>query len=436
MDWNKWIREGVPYVNRQAAQKLKDSLMPKEDKASDGKKEAPRARMVLTKESDIHTTGNAIAALRTWLADESKKDETEFEVIETNAYLRRFMHETLAADFTDLTVESRPTPRRGLSKMFVLRLTEAQKTERAAKLRLEKEAELIQKIGFQRVFSALVDAKKTVVGHAVLYDLLFAMSHFEGQLPESFAKFQEQVHDLFPFLFCTQFLVKSEPFKFLPQAKDAEAGSKRQHRFGSIALGAVYKVLMEEAEVAKRAGQPTVEVTFAPGHNRYSPDCGAFHEAGYDAYVTGCAFAHMAKQALCPEWVSTLKGRTTMFRSLYHFNLYGEDELIAKGIYVHACGLKGREEKSLRSAFTEIQVPGGEGSIEIRWIDDDSAFAILPETCGEAVAAMLDRVGLGGGKIDGLSLAPFSDWRSAQGVPDASDEAVKEPALKRARISA
>mmetsp|Transcript_86746 Transcript_86746/g.193149 ORF Transcript_86746/g.193149 Transcript_86746/m.193149 type:complete len:187 (+) Transcript_86746:3-563(+) len=134
MDWNKWIKEGIPYVHREAAERLKDALLPKEDKASDEKKEAaPRSRMVLTKEADIETTGKAIAALRSWLADEANKDQTEFEVIEANAYLRRFMHETLAAEFPDLIVESRQTPRSGVSKMFVLRLTEAQKTERAAK---------------------------------------------------------------------------------------------------------------------------------------------------------------------------------------------------------------------------------------------------------------------------------------------------------------
>merc|ERR1711908_70401 len=122
--------------------------------------------MSLTKESDIKITGDAIAALRAWLADEANKSETEFEVIETNAYLRRFMFESLAAEFPDLIVESRPTAKRGLSKMFALRLTDTQKEERAAKLKLEKEMQLAQKVGFRRVFAALADAKKPVVGHA------------------------------------------------------------------------------------------------------------------------------------------------------------------------------------------------------------------------------------------------------------------------------
>jgi len=83
------MREGVPYVTREKAEQLKDSLLPKEAAASDAKPETPRSNMVLSKKSDIETTDQAIEGLRSWLTDEAKKEETEFEVIETNAYLRR-----------------------------------------------------------------------------------------------------------------------------------------------------------------------------------------------------------------------------------------------------------------------------------------------------------------------------------------------------------
>merc|ERR1739838_851194 len=122
-------------------------------------------KVALTKDSDILLTSEAILGLKAWLGDDAKKAETEFEVIETNAYLRRFMHQTLADDFPELIVESRPTAKPGISKMFVLRLTEEQKAERAAKLRKDKEIEVNRKIGFTRIFRALVAAKKPIVGH-------------------------------------------------------------------------------------------------------------------------------------------------------------------------------------------------------------------------------------------------------------------------------
>jgi len=430
MDWNVWIREGVPYLTREAAAKLKASLMPEE-------KAAPRERIVLAKASDIETTGAAVEGLRSWLADETKKSETEFELLTTNAYLRRFMYEALAADFPDLAVESRPTKTRGVSTLVALRLDAEQKAERAAKIRAEKEAELARKVGFSRVFNALAKSKKPLIGHALMFDLLFAFSHFEGRLPESYAKYKELVQSHFPVIFDTQLLAKKEPFKFLP-ASDADA--KREHRFGSHALGEVYKVFLREAEAARTAGTPTVEVSFAPGHDRYGPDCAAFHEAGYDAYVTGYAFAHMAKLAFSQEVKFSLSCRSTMFRALFDFHLAGEDELVATGIYVHVKGLKGQDADSLRSAFAEIKAPSENdesqaADVQIRWIDDDNAFAVLPESCSAAVAAMLQRVKAAGNEEGGFTFTAGEEWFAAQTAAaspcDSKDAEERRP--KRAR---
>jgi len=439
MDWNRWIREGVPYVNRESEKKLRDSILPKKADAPEEKK---GSRMTLSKEADIKTTGDAVAALRSWLADEAQKDATEFEVIETNAYLRRFMHETLAAEFPDLVVESRPTPKRGTSKMFVLRLTASQKAEREEKLLSEKRLELSRKVGFRRVFTAMADAKVPVVGHAIMYDMLFALSHFESPLPETYPEYKELVQRLFPVSFDTQFLAKSQPFKFLPQAAGSEPGAKKENRFGSMALGAVYKTVEQEAQSAKSAGLPTVYTSFAPGHEKYGPDCQAFHEAGYDAYTTGYVFAHMAKKALSPELVSSLSARSTMWRSLYHFNLGGADELATNGIHVHMRGLKGKDDKYARAALAGLKATTDENSeilkdtdLEMRWIDDDNAFAIVPETYKDALTAMLEKVASTDGDA-ALRFSSLDEWLSAKSSADtAMDCDVKEPPQKRARTS-
>lgn len=139
------------------------------------KEKAAGSRITLTKDADLEMTGSAIAAVRVWLADHERKQETEFEVITTNAYLRRFFYETFAADFPELVLESRQTASaRGMATLVALRLDEAQKAERAAKQLVEKQAQVDKKLGFSRVFEALVQAKKPLVGHACMYDFLFA----------------------------------------------------------------------------------------------------------------------------------------------------------------------------------------------------------------------------------------------------------------------
>jgi hypothetical protein len=278
-------------------------------------------------------------------------------------------------------------------------------------------------------------------------DITFAMSHFEAPLPESLTEYKESLQSLFPIIFDTQFLAKSETFKYVPVVGNADAGAKREHRFGSMALGAVYKVFKDETAAAKKAGKPTIEIAFVPGHDRYA-DSTAFHEAGYDAYVTGYAFAHMAKQALSPECMSSLNGRTTIWKSLYHFNLLGEDELIAPGIYVHVAGLKGRDEKYLKRAIVEVKVPGAENGdsqisadkVVVRWLDDDSAFVILPEACSSIAAAVL---GSAEGENGALKFKSWNDWLSAQTASEktasekrpASEKLEDEPPQKRAKTS-
>mmetsp|Transcript_27351 Transcript_27351/g.64259 ORF Transcript_27351/g.64259 Transcript_27351/m.64259 type:complete len:553 (+) Transcript_27351:119-1777(+) len=441
MDFNKWIYEGIPFVNKDGAERLHSSLFPEnsgENGSGGGEKRTP---IVLTKKSDIEITDKAIAGIKEWLADETKKEETEYEALTTNPYIRRFMYEKVAATFPELMAESRPVPGvRGRSAFVVLRLSEAQKAERAAKVRSEKEQEYAKKIGFHRIFKILYEAKKPLIGHNCMYDLLFMMSHFEGPLPKSYETFREIFHSRFPVLLDTKLLATREPFKFKPRAEDggaSDAPAEQEHRFGSTALGEVFKVFQEETVAAKEAGRPVIEVSFAPTFDRYANDASAAHEAGYDAYMTGYAFAHMAKEALKPEGLSAVGNRTPIFRSFFDFNLGGGDESkLQDGVYVHVTGLKGRDAKDLREAFAEVKAPGSADApnVQISWIDDDSAFAVLPMACGDALSAKLQSSRTEGG----LHFTPGEEWFAAQTAAEAcrAEEAGPEagaPPAKRAR---
>merc|ERR1712176_934006 len=97
----------------------------------------------------------------------------------------------------------------------------------------------------------------------------------------------------------------------------------------------------------------------------------------------------MAKQALSPEFLSKLNARSTIWKSLYHFNLSGDDDLVSKGIHVHLRGLKGKSEQWVKSIFSDVIKScedAKDASTEVRWIDDNAAFAILPEACKEALS--------------------------------------------------
>lgn len=431
MDWNKWIRQGIPYLTRQAADKLEAKLRPKEEeKASQAAKGNSTTQLVLTQESDISATTKALESFRRWLKDDGRKNETEFDVMTTNAYLRKYLHQIFEKEFPDIKCESRQVEgARGISTFVALRLNKDQEKARDVKIQAEKQEELVQKVGFTRIFRALASSKKPLIGHNFMGDLLFAVSHFECQLPEKFSEFKTVIQGLFPQLFDTKMLAMKDPFKFIPDELQPEGVRKpskyRPQRFGSTALGEVYKVFVAEAEAAKEAARPGVEIAFAPGFDRYGPGCDASHEAGYDAYITGYCFAHMANDAF--EQAEALNGRSPTFRGLFNFNLRGEDEPITPGTYIHVSGRIGKNVADLKSSFREIKAPGkaveGNGArddkpleparVDVRMINDESAFVIFPHDCEDAVTEFLKRTG---GLKNGLSMQTFEEWCVSRGV--------------------
>ena len=59
---------------------------------------------------------------------------------------------------------------------------------------------------------------------------MFAFSHFEGPLPESFSDFKKSVCDLFPSVYDTQLLARSDVLKLKSDSGEAlrNQGSKSQ----------------------------------------------------------------------------------------------------------------------------------------------------------------------------------------------------------------
>lgn len=300
-------REGIPYVNRAHAEELRKTLADQLKQLGSGTEQqegtvangttaattapplpagggtttpaAPvkKLRMTLKKPADIATTSKALENLKNWLADETRKDETEFDLITTNSYLRRFIYEALAADFPTVVVETRAPGEGGArnqATMVVRRfLNVEQKEFYITQKRKEKTDRTNTQLGFFRVYEALVAAKRPVVGHAVMFDLLFLMAHCEGQLPESYADFKVLARERFPLLYDTQFLCKNTALAFVGEMDESVSENEKVHRFGSMALGNIHKTLTEDP-LCKN-----LEVEFSPlvggaiSKNYGAPDC-------------------------------------------------------------------------------------------------------------------------------------------------------------------
>uniref|UniRef100_A0A8C8ARV1 PARN like, ribonuclease domain containing 1 n=1 Tax=Otus sunia TaxID=257818 RepID=A0A8C8ARV1_9STRI len=73
----------------------------------------------------------------------------------------------------------------------------------------QKELILLSARGFTNLFQTLVKAKKPLVGHNMLMDLMHLHDKFYRPLPESYDEFKRNIHNLFPVLIDTKTVTKS-----------------------------------------------------------------------------------------------------------------------------------------------------------------------------------------------------------------------------------
>merc|ERR1719223_738805 len=120
--------------------------------------------MVLSKNSDKEFVDAAVGALDAWFKLGAADRPEEHALPECNSFLRKYLRQELVKSHPDVTLESRSVGRdRWRKHLVALALTERQRTERLQKQREEKEQQLLGKLGFQRVFKAMVASKRPVV---------------------------------------------------------------------------------------------------------------------------------------------------------------------------------------------------------------------------------------------------------------------------------
>lgn len=122
---------------------------------------------------------------------------------------------------------------------------------------LEKKEAIAVEEELKRIVKTLKDKKHMVVGHNLFFDLGFLYKTFIGVLPHDVKHFQEDVHELFPFIIDTKFLATHSPHH-TPRSglKDLLDPFKKLH---------IPLIILHEE------------------HNSYGSAYGRDHEAGYDS---------------------------------------------------------------------------------------------------------------------------------------------------------
>jgi hypothetical protein len=142
MDWNRWIREGVPYVTARGEDALKRHYLPEDCTAPADDWSAgvapepapvvvkpPRKPLTLVVEADKVFVEQAKTHLEQWL-QQAASDDKEFIMPDCNSFLRLALYEMVSRDFPALQTEtkmiSNAVTGRVMPRLAVGRFTEAE----------------------------------------------------------------------------------------------------------------------------------------------------------------------------------------------------------------------------------------------------------------------------------------------------------------------
>lgn len=128
-------------------------------------------------------------------------------------------------------------------------------------------------------------------------------------------------------------------------------------RFKNTSLEEVYHGLESEGPY---------QVRLAEGFTRYAEN-GAAHEAGYDAYMTGCIYSRFSAPT------DDMKNVITLSNTFYHLNLRGAERLVEEDKVIYHCAFNSQwsvaEVQTLFQDAGEIRTKFIDGRSCVVWVD-------------------------------------------------------------------
>ncbi|GMF65115.1 unnamed protein product [Phytophthora lilii] len=282
-DFNKFIGDGIPFVNLAKTPAMKKRLKRRIDGLTRVNKNLQLSDDGMAFQNDVKEQ------LDLWIDGGAKKGE-KLLVPTRNSFYSMIVHETVRAKASYLYSEAAEG---GVEVSYVSKKIKEELISAKVK---EMEREMDEAIGFSKVIEALSESKLPVVGHNALLDFVYVFHQFYKPLPDTLAEFKTQLLELFPTIYDTKHVTLRSPL-----------GEKLK----STGLSALFEYMRENVKPEPESLIPSDErfdtyrqALKAEADGNESLLC---HEAGFDAFMTAVCFlgllAHDAKGELPDQQV-------------------------------------------------------------------------------------------------------------------------------------
>ena len=376
-DFNKAFASGIGYLT--PAQEAK--ARKKADRAVE------RDPIVLNKPETVAKVAELMAAIEAWAqADEGEAeadghDVAMFDTLPLSGFLRRVVHEQVAAKFGDaLRTESVHVEGEPDWKKFVrvLRTSPEEKAAAAAARAAEREAEIHAAVGFRHVLDAISDSRAPLIAHNGSYDMIYTLSQFYGRLPGSVQEYKSVLSAKFPAIYDTKLIAESAP------------------RIKPLVTSTALEALADQLDDLCK--QSTQAPAFVPGPRASTmpaPEGSlpSYHDAGYDALVTGMAFARITSIleeddnqdsdsgfAGLMAGVADFKGKINLGRCIVpYLDLNGPFEPVPDNVFKLAGFSSSTKTKHIRAAVSPHSISA------FQWENDSSILVAITPAKGSSL---------------------------------------------------
>lgn len=265
-DFNKTFLDGIPYLSRKEEADLRGRRDPTTTAVRSSNKD-----IVMTTDdaSFVETVVNSVKSWR-----EGDKAAEPLHLLPCNAYQRRLLYENLPKKFGEGLVMKKATTGAGEATIVLSMPNDEQRQQEALEDAEMFEKELLDKLGFRRVWDAILALKKPLVGHNCWLDLCHIYAKLLGPLPMDFESYVQELKaaGVGP-IFDTKYLASQLVQRQLltvdgTSLSDLATAVDEESKWG-------VKVRVDGGKTKNKGGE-------------------SFHDAGFDALCTGKVFIGVA----------------------------------------------------------------------------------------------------------------------------------------------
>ena len=297
MDFQKWIYHGVEYCNGPLERKMEEFL--DREAAADALKktlaadrEVSVSMLSSADEKQYFDKCEAMAKefVKEVSAEEASRRPKELMLPSTKSRTARevtmgYLEATYSPKL--LVAQRGRFPNRDLCLVRVSADEMAKLRERTDTLRSRR---LLDFVGFRTIFKAMVEAKKPIVGHNCLVDLLFMQTAFDEPLDlSSLQAYKKHFHEQFPLVFDTKAIAVNTDYF----AEDRFESKSLEPLFTTLNDKPPQGVVMPTFSLPL-GFQAYEEITMMKAKGQGNSSA---HEAGYDAMMTGQVLLKLLTEA-------------------------------------------------------------------------------------------------------------------------------------------